>query len=307
MPLQFPGMDFNSHFEHILMNRKVYQWKCRDRVIALGERTRVMGILNATPDSFSDGGAFTDPGVAVEHALNMVEQGADIIDIGGESTRPGAEPVTVQEELRRTLPIIEGIRSASDIPISIDTMKAPVAAEAIAAGADIINDVSALGADTDMAGIAAASGAGVILMHMKGTPRTMQQNPVYDDAVSEVFAYLNQRIEFAARHGVERSRIVVDPGIGFGKTLDHNLELLRDLAGLVSCGCPILIGASRKRFIGEITGRAQPADRLAGSLGVAAWAAAHGAHILRVHDVLETCDVCRMLDTFTRGDPQCNG
>jgi len=289
------------------MNRRIYNWQCGGRVITLGRRTMVMGILNATPDSFSDGGAFVDPDAAVKHALDMEEQGADILDIGGESTRPGAKPVSVQEEIRRTIPIIERIRSRSDILISIDTMKAPVAAEAIAAGADIINDVSAFGADSGMTGVAARSGAGVILMHMKGTPRTMQQNPVYDNVVQEVRSYLEERIGSAVQHGVQRNQIVVDPGIGFGKTLEHNLELLRNLSGVGDGLGPVLVGASRKSFIGQVTGRSRPAERLAGSLAAAAWAAAHGAHILRVHDVLETCDVCRMLDTFICGDPQCNG
>ncbi len=284
------------------MKRDLYNWKCRNRIIRLGERTRVMGILNVTPDSFSDGGSFVDPGAAVTHALEMVEQGADIIDIGGESTRPGAEPVTGKEEIERTVPVIQGIRQESDIPLSIDTTKAEVAAEALSAGADIINDVSAFEADPDMVKVAAQTGAGVVLMHMKGTPRTMQKNPVYDDVVAEVRDYLKQRVEYAEQHGVARDCIAVDPGIGFGKTTEHNLELLRHLPDLCLSGWPLLIGASRKSFIGQITGRTNPADRLAGSLGVAAWSVANGTHILRVHDVFDTCDVCRMLDRFACGE-----
>lgn len=281
---------------------KIYRWKCRERAITLGERTLVMGILNVTPDSFSDGGEFIDPPSAVQHALELVSQGADIIDIGGESTRPGADPVSAEEESRRTVPVIKGIREQSDIPISIDTMKADVAEQAVAAGADIINDVSAFQADPGMAAVAAQSGAGVILMHMQGTPRTMQQNPTYEHVVNEVCGYLEARIAFAVQAGIARDRIVADPGIGFGKTLDHNLELLRNLPVLENrCG-PLLVGASRKRFIGQITGRTDPTDRLAGSLAVAAWSAAQGAHILRVHDVLDTCDVCRMLDRLSHGD-----
>jgi dihydropteroate synthase len=289
------------------MKRTIHSWKCRGQTLTLGQRTLVMGILNVTPDSFSDGGEYTDPGAAVEHALEMVQQGADIIDIGGESTRPGAEAVAEEEEIRRTIPVIREIRSRSDVPISIDTMKSAVAAEAIAAGADIINDVSAFEADTGLPAVAAESGAGVILMHMRGTPRTMQNDPVYEDVVAEVCEYLEARIGLALEQGISREQIVTDPGIGFGKKLEHNLELLRCLPRLHdSCG-PLLVGASRKSFIGQVTGQEEAADRLAGSLGVAAWAAANGAHILRVHDVLDTCDVCRLLDTFTAGDPQCNG
>jgi len=289
------------------MKRKSYSWKCRGRTLELGERTLVMGILNTTPDSFSDGGIFIDPDAAVEHALEMVEQGADIIDVGGESTRPGADPVSVTEEIRRTVPVIEGIRRHSGIPLSIDTTKAAVASEAIAAGADIINDISSFETDSGMVEVAASTGAGVVLMHMQGTPRTMQNDPVYDDVVLEVCNYLMARIDFAMQHGVACDSMVIDPGIGFGKTVEHNLELLRNLSELQHAGRPLLIGASRKSFIGRITGRTDPAQRLAGSLGIAAWAVAGGAHILRVHDVLDTCDVCRMLDTVARGEVRCNG
>jgi dihydropteroate synthase len=282
--------------------RTVYEWPCRSRSLKLGERTLVMGILNVTPDSFSDGGNFIEPHAAVDRALEMIVQGADIIDIGGESTRPGADPVSTAEEIRRTVPIIAGIRDQSDIPLSIDTMKADVATEAIAAGAVIINDVSAFEADARMAEIAAETEAGVVLMHMKGTPGTMQSNPDYGNVTEEVRDYMKSRIEVAIQHGVARERIVIDPGIGFGKTTEHNLALLRELPSLAECGSPLLVGASRKSFIGQLTGRSAPADRRAGSLGVAAWAVAHGTHILRVHDVLDTCDVCRMLDTFISGD-----
>lgn len=285
-----------------MSTRKPYSWNCRNRKIALGERLLVMGILNTTPDSFSDGGTYLNPVAAVMHALEMEAQGADIIDIGGESTRPGADPVSAEEELRRTIPVIEGIRVQSNIALSIDTMKAEVAAAAMAAGADIINDVSGFEADPQMVHTAVETQAGVVLMHMKGTPRTMQNAPVYADVVKEVGAYLVARAAWAEQHGVARERIVLDPGLGFGKTLEHNLELLRGLPKLAEHGYPLLIGASRKRFIGEITGRTQPTERVAGSLGVAAWAMANGAHILRVHDVIDTCDVCRMLDTLASGE-----
>lgn len=282
--------------------RTIHNWRCRDRVLKLGERTLVMGILNVTPDSFSDGGDFSDPSAAVERTLEMVAQGADIIDIGGESTRPGSEPVPVEEEIKRTVPVIERIRAQSDAFISIDTMKAEVASRALEAGADIINDVSAFEADAGMAEVAAKSGAGVVLMHMKGSPQTMQDNPDYGNVVTEVRNYLQERIDFAAQNGVERGRIAIDPGIGFGKTVEHNLELLRGLPELAECGSPILVGASRKSFIGNVTGHKDPAKRLAGSLGAAAWAAVHGAHILRVHDVIDTCDICRLVDTLLVGD-----
>lgn len=285
-----------------MIKRTTYDWQCCSRTLKLGERTLVMGILNVTPDSFSDGGNFLDPEAAVAHALEMVQNGADIIDIGGESTRPGAVPVSEIDEIKRTVPVIARIREQCDIPLSIDTMKAVVAAEAVAAGADIINDVSAFEADARMVEVASETQAGVILMHMQGTPKTMQSNPLYENVAAEVCDYLKSRIDFAEQHGVARDRIVVDPGIGFGKTLEHNMDLLRELPTFSSCGCALLVGASRKRFIGQITGRANPDERLAGSLGTAAWAVANGAHILRVHDVLDTCDVCRMLDTFISGD-----
>lgn len=285
-----------------MTHRRIYNWRCRDRTIRLGEKTLVMGILNVTPDSFSDGGNFADPNKAVEHALEMVAQGADIIDIGGESTRPGADPVSAEDEIRRTVPIIGKLREHSDIPVSIDTMKSEVARRALEAGADIINDVSAFEADEEMAAVAAETGAGVVLMHKQGSPKTMQDDPTYGHVVEEVRDYLQSRLDFAVQRGVARDRMVIDPGIGFGKTYEHNLELLRGLHTLAECGCPVLVGASRKRFIGHLLNRGNPAERLAGSLGAAAWAAEQGAHILRVHDVIETCDVCRIVDTLSNGD-----
>jgi len=295
-------MDWKSCYKQAMSTRTIHDWQCRSRTLKLGERTCVMGILNVTSDSFSDGGVFVDPDAAVNHALEMIAQGADIIDVGGESTRPGADPVSSEDEIRRTVPVIARIRERSALPISIDTTKSDVARLALEAGADIINDISAFESDPKMAGLAAESGAGVILMHMKGTPKTMQSNPDYGNVIEEVCDYLTSRIDAAIQHGVARDRIVIDPGIGFGKTLGHNLALLRALPALAGCGYPLLIGASRKSFIGQLTGRKAPKDRRAGSLGTAAWAVANGAHILRVHDVLDTCDVCRMLDTFISGD-----
>jgi len=269
----------------------------------LGEKTRVMGVLNVTPDSFSDGGNFLTPDSAVERALQMEAEGADIIDIGGESTRPGADPVSAKEEIARTVSVIGKLREYSDIPISIDTMKAQVAAEAVGAGADIINDVSAFEGDDKMIEVAAASGAGVVLMHMKGSPKTMQNNPGYSNVVAEVRDYLSTRAGFAMKNGIDRSSVVIDPGIGFGKTVEHNLQLLRNLTQLTETAFPVLIGASRKSLIGHLLDRSDPNHRLAGSLGIAAWALLAGTHILRVHDVIDTCDVSRILDTLSRGDP----
>ena len=283
--------------------RKKYQWKCGDRSVLLGEKTLVMGILNTTPDSFSDGGSYYDTDKAVERAIEMVEQGADIIDIGGESTRPGADSVSVAEELRRTVPVIEKVRERSDTLISIDTMKSEVAKEALEAGADIINDVSAFEADERMVELAASTHAGVVLMHMKGTPKSMQDNPVYGNVAEEVIGYLKSRADFSVQHGVERDHLVIDPGIGFGKTLEHNLELLQEIPKLAEAGFPVLVGASRKSLIGHLLARTDPTQRLSGSLGIAAWSIMNGAHILRVHDVFETCDVCRIVDTLLIGEP----
>lgn len=281
--------------------RSVYSWCCKGRTVTLGEHTLVMGILNVTPDSFSDGGDYSNQTAAVERALEMIEEGADIIDIGGESTRPGAKPVSVADEIKRTVPIISKIREKSDVLISIDTMKAEVAFQALEAGADIINDVSALENDPDMVRVAAESGAGVVLMHMKGSPTSMQDNPSYANVVEEVSSYLKGRFEFAQANGVRADRIVLDPGIGFGKTQEHNLDLLREIPTFGKMA-PVLIGASRKSMIGNLLNREDPAQRLAGSLGIAGWSAQQGAHILRVHDVIDTCDVCRIVDTLLDGD-----
>ncbi len=257
-----------------------------------------MGILNVTPDSFSDGGAFADTERAVAHARAMVTAGADMIDIGGESTRPGAAPVSAEEELRRVVPVIEQIAShQSPITISIDTTKAVVAERALAAGARIVNDVSALRFDARMADVVRDSGAGVVLMHMQGTPETMQTQPRYDDVVAEVRDFLAERIAFAESRGIKKSQIAVDPGIGFGKTVEHNLALLAGLEEFVALGCPVLVGASRKAFIGKVLGR-EPGERLAGSVAVTAWSVARGARIVRVHDVAETVDAVRMVEAI---------
>ena len=257
-------------------------------------RPLVMGILNITPDSFSDGGQFGSPASARAHAVRLLQEGADIIDIGGESTRPGADLVALEEEISRTKPTILDLRQVSSLPLSIDTRKAPVAAAALEAGVDWINDVSALSFDSEMAQVAARSGAPLCLMHAPSDPKTMQQKAHYEDVLLDVYDYLAARIEFALSQGILRPNIIVDPGIGFGKTLEHNLALLRGLAVFHGLGCPILLGASRKRFIGTISGAEKAQDRMAGSVAVALAAAGQGAQILRVHDVRETVQALKL-------------
>jgi dihydropteroate synthase len=249
------------------------------------QRARLMGVVNVTPDSFSDGGLFLDAERAIEHARELVGEGADLLDVGGESTRPGAEAVSAEEELRRVLPVLERIVGAR-APISIDTSKRAVAEAAIDAGAEIVNDVTALRSDPELAELCAARGCGVILMHMLGTPRTMQEAPSYEDVVDDVKAFLAERVEFAVSAGIAEQRIWVDPGIGFGKTVEHNLELLARLAELRSLGRPICVGTSRKSFIGKITGR-EAEDRLGGTVASNVLALRNGAEVFRVHDVRE--------------------
>jgi dihydropteroate synthase len=268
-----------------------------DRTFDCSERTLVMGILNVTPDSFSDGGRFLAVDVAAAHAARMVAEGADIVDVGGESTRPGASPVPVEAEIDRVVPVIS--RLASDLPdtaISVDTRRAAVASAALEAGATIVNDVSA-GADPGMVELVRDRGAALVLMHMRGEPRTMQEAPSYDDVVGEVREFLRGRIETAELAGIESERIAVDPGIGFGKDLDHNLELMRRIDELVSLGRPVLVGPSRKRFIGTILDLPED-QRVEGTIGAAAWMASRGAHIVRVHDVLEVARALRVVDAI---------
>jgi dihydropteroate synthase len=244
-----------------------------------------MGILNVTPDSFSDGGRFLAPARAAERAFQMIDEGADFIDVGGESTRPQSEPISADEELRRVLPVVARLAEQTNIPISIDTTKAKVASEALAAGARIVNDISGLHFDAKMAEAVANKSASVVLMHIKGTPQTMQLNPTYDNLVGEVMAYLQAGIEKAKQAGIVQ--IIVDPGIGFGKTQAHNLHLLRELTRLKALGFPILVGASRKSFIGTIL-KLPVEQRVEGSVAAAVVAAMNGANIVRVHDVKET-------------------
>jgi dihydropteroate synthase len=276
-------------------------WRCRDRVLVAGPRPLIMGILNVTPDSFSDGGRYADPAAAVERGLAMLREGADVIDVGGESTRPGAAPVPAAEELARVAPVIEGLRRrAGDTAVlSIDTRKAAVAEQAVALGARLINDVSALTGDPAMAALARRTGAGVILMHMRGEPATMQQDPQYGDVVREVADFLRARLAALAADGLDPQTLAVDPGIGFGKTVAHNLRLLAGLPALVRLGRPVVVGLSRKRFLGTLTGR-EVGERMAASVAGLAYAAERGAHVLRVHDVRESCDAARLLEALRR-------
>src|SRR4051812_8415124 len=247
--------------------------------------TQLMGVVNVTPDSFSDGGLYLDPEAAIAHGRELADAGAEILDVGGESTRPGAEPVGEDEELRRVVPVIQGLRGAGS-RISVDTSKAAVAAAALDAGAEIVNDVTALRGDRGMASLCAERGATVVLMHMLGEPRTMQDDPRYDDVVADVKAFLAERLEAAVAAGIDEERVWLDPGIGFGKTDAHNMELLRRLAELRGLGRPLVVGTSRKSFIGRVDG--SPADqRLGGTIASSVLAAAEGADVLRVHDVAE--------------------
>jgi dihydropteroate synthase len=263
-------------------------------------RTCVMGVLNVTPDSFSDGGKYLDPFMASEHAVRMVEEGADIIDIGAESSRPGAERVSAQEELNRVLPVIKAVARKVKVPISIDTWKSEVAKAALLEGAALVNDITALRGDPAMAGVVAEAGAGVVLMHMKGEPENMQAGPVYGDVVREVISYLAGSVHIAETAGIPADMIAIDPGIGFGKTLEHNLEILRRLSEFKALDKPILVGTSRKSFIGKITGRGVT-DRVFGTAASVAAAIMNGADIVRVHDVGEMAEVARMIDAINAG------
>jgi dihydropteroate synthase len=252
-------------------------------------RPKVMGVLNVTPDSFSDGGDFFELAAAIAQAERLAAEGADLIDVGGESTRPGANPVLAGEELRRVLPVIEALAERNGVPISIDTSKAVVARAAIERGASFVNDVTALRGDPEMAAAVAEAGAEVCLMHMRGEPRTMQDDPRYDDVVAEVRSFLEERLAAAVRAGIAEQKVWLDPGIGFGKTLEHNLELLRRLDEIVAIGRPVVVGASRKRFLGALTGRGER-DRVAATVAANVLAFERGATMFRVHDVAPTRD-----------------
>jgi len=263
-------------------------------------RTALVGVLNVTPDSFSDGGRYLDPENAIARGVKLAEEGADLIDIGGESSRPGARPVSAEEELERVVPVIRGLRRALSVPLSIDTYKARVARVALEEGVDVVNDISAMRFDPEMVRVIAAAKVPVVLMHMQGTPRTMQERPYYRDVVEEVKGFLQERIEFALESGVGPEQILVDPGIGFGKELEHNLALLRGLPALASLGRPILVGPSRKTFIGKILG-VGPEERLEGSLAAAVAAVLAGANMIRIHDVREARRAIGIADALRYG------
>jgi dihydropteroate synthase len=252
---------------------------------------RIMGVVNVTPDSFSDGGRYLEAQAAIEHGLELEAEGATILDVGGESTRPGADPVPEAEELRRVIPVIEGLTSrGAGARVSIDTSKAAVATAALQAGATLVNDVTALRGDPDMAEVVAAAGADCCLMHMLGDPRTMQDDPHYDDVVGDIKAFLMERMAFAVAAGIAEERILLDPGIGFGKTIEHNLELLRRLGEFLDLGRPVVIGTSRKAFLGRLTGRESPDDRVAATVATNVLAYERGARVFRVHDVAPVRD-----------------
>jgi dihydropteroate synthase len=280
--------------------RSDYKIDCRGKILDLGSRTHIMGILNVTPDSFSDGGLYADPVRALEHAREMVSQGADILDIGGESTRPGADPLTEEEELRRIIPIIERLSTEIAAPISVDTYKSSVAKKALDAGASIVNDISGLRFSPDMAQVVADCGAAVVIMHIKGTPRDMQVNPVYRDVVGEIMDHLEESAGIALKAGIVRERIMIDPGIGFGKNLEHNLTILERLDEFRALGFPIVLGTSRKRFIGTVLDIAEPKDRIEGTAATVALGIQRGARIVRVHDVGYMAKVASMSDAIVR-------
>jgi dihydropteroate synthase len=267
--------------------RRRFVLRMGGREITLGPRPALVGVVNVTPDSFSDGGKFLDPKAAVAHGEELAAEGADILDVGGESTRPGAEPVGLDEELARVIPVIRGLAAAVKTPLSIDTRHARVAREAVAAGACLVNDVTGLTGDPEMARAVAETRAGLVVMHIQGDPGTMQQDPVYDNIMADICRFLRRGIVAAREAGVPEDHIFVDPGIGFGKRLQHNLQILARLGQLRTLGRPIMVGPSRKRFIGEVTGIKTPAERLFGTAAACAMAVAQGALALRVHDVLQ--------------------
>jgi dihydropteroate synthase len=280
----------------------------RGRSFNWGERTYLMGVLNVTPDSFSDGGEFYAPAAALAQAQRLVEAGADVLDIGGQSTRPGAQQVSVEEELHRVLSVVQVVREAKlsrreshlSVPISVDTTRAVVAQRAVEAGADMVNDISGGTFDPDMLSTVAQLGVPIVLMHMRGTPETMQQLTDYQDLMGDIYEFLEGQIAAAERAGISRSRLIIDPGIGFAKTLEQNLEILRQLPTFRSLGVPILVGVSRKSFIGRLVNQPDPKGRVWGTAAACCSAIAGAADILRVHDVLEMRDVCRVADAIWR-------
>jgi dihydropteroate synthase len=274
-------------------------WEAKGRPIVADRIPKVMGIVNVTPDSFSEGGRAATLGEALAHAERLLAEGADLLDIGGESSRPGAGPVPLEEELRRVIPVVEALAGRVSVPLSIDTTKAEVARQALRAGASIVNDITALGADRALTRVIVEEGAGVVLMHMQGTPSTMQVAPCYDDVVAEVLDFLRDRIAWAESQGIPRSRVAIDPGIGFGKTMAHNLEILRNLDRFANLGCAVVIGTSRKGFLGTLTGR-PVGERVPATLASSLAAAVRGANVVRVHDVAAMVDAVKVW-TAVRG------
>ena len=285
----------------VLRNKREFKLNFSKRIFGLSSRTHLMGILNVTPDSFSDGGQFFKYDDAVRQGIKMAQEGADIIDVGGESTRPGSDSVTIEEELSRVIPVIEALSKEINIPISIDTCKSEVAKKALDAGAEMINEISALRFDPQMKKIAAEYQVPIVLMHIKGTPKNMQKNPYYDDVIEEITKYLRESIQMAKGAGIKKENIIIDPGIGFGKRLKDNLNILKNLNKLSILDCPILIGPSRKSFIGKILDLPVE-ERLEGSLAALAVSIANGANIIRVHDVKESKRVACLVDTILKAD-----
>jgi dihydropteroate synthase len=280
---------------------KEYIFQVKGKDFTLGLKTWIMGVLNVTPDSFSDGGHYFDKDEAIKKGFNLVEEGSDIIDIGGESTRPGSESITAEEEILRTIPVITALKEKTDVLISIDTTKSEVAKAALDAGADIINDISALRFDSRMASLAAQEDVPIILMHMKGTPQTMQVDPSYEDVLLEIKTFLKGSIDKAIASGIKKEKIIIDPGIGFGKRLKDNLTLINNLEVLEELDQPILVGVSRKSFIGTILG-SPPQERLEGTIASAILSVIHGAHVLRVHDVALVKNAVRVAEAIMNED-----
>jgi dihydropteroate synthase len=292
-----------------MFRRNNFRLRLGSRALLLGQRTLIMGVLNVTPDSFSDGGAYLDSEAAVARALELERDGADILDVGGESTRPGATPISAEEELRRILPIIEILGDKLRIPISVDTQKAEVAEAALASGAAILNDISALRVDPNLAGVAARAHAPMILMHMRGTPRTMQHGPFARDVIRDVMTGLREAVARARHAGLAKSHILLDPGIGFGKTHEQNFEILARLPELARLGCPLVLGTSRKAFLGKALAHPgepdlPPGERLLGTAATVTASILGGAHIVRVHDVAEIARVARVADAILEAGPR---
>ena len=282
------------------MNKQTFSLNWPGHSLDLGKRTHVMGVLNVTPDSFSDGGLYFQKEEAIEHGLRLAQDGADIIDVGGESTRPFSEEVPLQEELDRVVPVVEALSRALQVPISIDTCKAEVARQALKAGASIINDISALRFDPDTVSVAAEAGVPVILMHMQGTPGDMQRNPFYQNLIPEILDFLKQAVDRAVSGGIKNDMIIVDPGIGFGKTVEHNLEIIRELGQFSVLERPVLLGTSNKTFIGHLLNR-EPLERDTGTMATVAAGVLNGAEIVRVHNVKKAVETVRIIDAIKTG------